>query len=123
MVQEIPFDKVIKDHGSWCDDMNVDIMMENHEKLRPIIGKMFFTNWPKTPKAFALLFSKPNFADTLINSMLELGIRGGLNKVWFTEYSEEDKQKLIDIGIIEPCENASIVFTKSDNDCFVSVFI
>ncbi len=121
----IQFNKVLKSPESWCDSMNVDIMMENHTKLASVIDKMFFTEWPKNPKLFSMIFSKEDFADKILNGIVQLEIIN-LNRIWFTEYSMDDKKKLVKLGILEPdgIENGivSLIFTKSANDCFVNVF-
>lgn len=122
MNKEIPFNTVMKDPRSWSDKMNVDNMMENHLKLKPIMDKMFFTEWPKHPQYFVLMFSREDFADTLINCMLKSGITN-LNKVWFTEYGEEDKQKLIEMGVLDTLPMAlglsAISYGRSGEDYYV----
>lgn len=122
MNKEIPFNTVMKDPRSWSDEMNVDNMMENYLKLKPIIDIMFFTEWPKHPQYFVLMFSRKDFADTLINCMLKSGITN-LNKVWFTEYGEEDKQKLIEMGVLDTLPMAlglsAISYGRSGEDYYV----
>ena len=93
MPRLIPINDVLKNPRSWCDGMDLDIMTDNYLKLRPIMNKMFFREYPKHPQIFTLLFSRDDFADKLINSMVDSGIRN-LGKVIFVEYTLEDAKNL-----------------------------
>ncbi len=126
MNNEIRFNDVLRDPRSWSDEMNVDIMMENNLKLKPIIDKMFFTRWPKHPENFTLLFSKEEFADKLIDTMVRLGI-ANLNRVWFTEYEGEDKERLIEMGVLNQFLMSmglcATTFSRVGEDCYVNVIV
>ena len=124
MNRHILFNSVIKNPKSWCDSMNVDIMLDNYTKLKPLIDKMFFTTWPKHPQLFSILLSKHDFASLLINSMLMLNITN-LHEILFTEYCEGDKEKLFELGIINSFEfdnnTATVIITGNNQDCFVNI--
>ncbi|MBQ9280352.1 MAG: hypothetical protein IJ215_04850 [Clostridia bacterium] len=125
MTREIPFTKVMKDPASWSDDMDLDIMTDNYLKLKEIMNKMFFEEYPKHPEYFVSLFSQPDFADNLLRVAVKAGIQN-LNKIWFKEYSEEDKLKLVEKGILDVIpvmlDISSIVYTHNENDFYVGLF-
>jgi hypothetical protein len=126
MGREIPFTKVMKDPKSWDDDMDLDVMTENHLKLKPIMKYMYFQEYPKHPKLFTLLFSKPDFADKLLKALFESGI-SGLNRVYFKEFSEEERNLLIENGMIELLPAAygitPVVFAHHEKDFFVNLVL
>ena len=126
MKREILFDKVMKDPESWGDNMDVDAMLDNHEKLKKIMNKMVFSEWPKHPHFFVEVFSNPTFADKLIAVMLKLNITE-LDKVVFTEYEEEDRKKLVELGILDTSLMKSgmpvIMYCRDDQTCFVNLVL
>ena len=126
MNEGIAFNKVLKDPGSWCDDMDLEIMTDNYLKLKRIINKMKFREYPKHPQIFTLLFSQKDFADKLINAMVSSGIND-LGTVWFIEYTKEDAKKLISKGLYALAPAivigvTTIVFCRSHQDYHVCVF-
>ena len=126
MAEGIPFNKVLKNPDSWCEGMDLEIMTDNYLKLKPIIHKMKFREYPKHPKLFTLIFSEENFADKLINAMVKSGI-DDLGTVWFIEYTKEDAEELVSKGIFSLAPTlilnvTSIVFVRSHQDYHVCVF-
>jgi hypothetical protein len=126
MRKEVPFLEVMDNHKNWHDDVDYINMNANHEKLKPILHKMFFEEYPKHPKIFSLIFSGEDFADSLLDGMVRLGITN-LNAVWFRECSMEDADKLIDKGMIDliPIKigQVAMMYMKDGQDVFVNVFI
>ena len=125
MRTDIPFDEVMKNHKNWDDDVDYINMNKNYQKLKPMIDKFFFSVYPKHPKIFSLIFSEENFADYLINEMIELKVTN-LKGVYFTEYSSEERDELIKKGhlsIIPSLLGAiSVKVTSNDDYVFVNVF-
>ncbi len=126
MCQDIPFNKVMKDPKSWDDEMDIDIMSSNYLKLEPIIDKMFFQGYPEHPQYFSLLFSKPEFADSLIEGLINSEVSEHC-KIYFKEYSKEDRMRLIKMGIFELIPSmfglACVVQMKSGDDYFVCLVL
>ena len=84
MEKEITFNSVMKNHKNWPEDIDFVAMEENYFKLKRIMNKMFFEEYPKHPQYFVKLFSREDFADKLLNEMVRSGITN-LNKIWFRE--------------------------------------
>jgi hypothetical protein len=126
MGREIPFNKVMKDPSSWDDDMDLDIMTENYLKLKPVMSKMFFQEYPKHPQYFTLLFSQPDFADKLLKALFSSGI-SGLNRIYFKEFSEEERNVLIEMGMIELIPATfgltPVVYAHHGKDFFVNLVL
>lgn len=120
----IPFNKVLKNPDSWDDLMDLDCMTDNYLKLKPIINKMCFREYPKHPNLFTVLFSKPDFGDHLIRNLVNSGITE-LGFVFFNEYSEEDREILISKGLLEliPCRLGiyAVVFIREGENYSVNV--
>ncbi len=126
MKYNVPFSEVMKNPKNWDDEMDFDIMSENYRKLKPVMKKMFFSEYPKHPNYFVLLFSKENFADELIDAMLTSRMTD-LNNIYFSEYSAEDREILISKGVYSliPCKIGmiAVVFMKSGHDFFVCMVL
>ena len=126
MAKEVPFLEVISNHKNWYDDVDYTNMNANHDKLKPILHKMFFEEFPKHPKIFSLLFSKESFADDILNAMVKLGITN-LNAIWIRECSAKDADKLIDKGMLDLIAvkrgNVPVMIMAEDQDVFINVFV
>ena len=126
MSTDIPFSKVLKDPKSWDDDMDLDVMTDNYLKLKPIMDKMFFSEYPKHPQYFTLLFSKSDFADSLIQGLIKSEIQE-LDRIYFKEYSEEDRNRLIELGILDLLPSllgfATVVHMRHGNNYFVCLVL
>ena len=122
----ISFNSVLRNPDSWCDGMDVDIMMENHDKLRGIMDRMFFSEYPSHPQYFALLFSKVDFADKLI-SFLYRARFDELDKIIFSEYGEDDKRLLMEKGFLNPIPVifglSAVHMAKSGEVCYVNLIV
>ncbi len=126
MEREISFTKVLKDPANWHEDMDLDIMTENYLKLKPVMNKMFFYRYPEHPELFSLIFSRPNFADKVIKVLVDNDMHD-LEKIYFTEYSEEDRNELINKGFhsLVLCEFgvAAIVYMHQGNVLFINLVL
>ena len=125
MQEELSFAKIIREPKNIHEDADIDIMNDNYNALKDMIDKFVFSEYPKHPSLFSLLFADPDFIKTLY---YHLRLYGATNpdKVVFTEYTEEDKQKLIDMGIVKKkIDNSHIVLvihTFNKNVCFINLF-
>ena len=126
MNTDIPFDVIMKDSKNWDDDMDLDAMSENFLKLKPIMDKMFFSEYPNHPEYFVLLFSKPDFADTLIQGLIDSEIQE-LDRIYFKEYSAEDRNRLIKMGMLDLLPTllgySTVVHMKNGNNYFVCLVL
>ena len=127
-MSEIPFNDIMKNHRNWHPDCDYDIMSENYRKLKPVIKLMFFEEKPKHPEIFSLLFSKEDFADRIINSGAKLKMVA-LKRIWFREFSEEDRNILILRGFYQLIPNilgtTAVCFmtNESKDELFVNVVL
>ena len=122
--KDIPFDTIMRDYKNWDEDVDVENMDSNYKLLKPIIDKFYFRDMPTNPKLFSLVFSKSEFADSLIVG-LKLNKVKELSKVYFCEYLKEDKEKLISLGVISSLyiNDHVVVYTASEDLFFVNVLI
>ena len=124
MRTDIPFNEIMKNHKNWHEDVDYEAMDANYKQLKPIMNKFFFSRYPDNPKIFSLVFSYPNFAEHLINSMMDFKIRN-LNKVWFDEFLTEDRDRLIEKGMLELLPTyfggIAVFIMQNGNDVFVNV--
>ena len=118
----IPFDEVMKKPDNWDEDVDFDIMNSNHELLKPIMNKLYFSSMPKNPKAFSLVFSDERFIDFVKTGLKMSGIKD-LERVVFCEYSREDKEKLISMGITSESNRDTllVIYTYNKNTLFINV--
>ena len=125
MATEIPFNNVMKDPDNWTDMMDLDVMTDNYLKLKPIMNKLFFEEYPAHPELFVALFSKSDFVDRLID-VAKMTRISELDKIYFKEYTEEDKKRLVEMGVLDPLpvqlDLNPIVYTNSGNCIFINVF-
>ena len=86
--------------------------------------KMFLEEKPIHPELFVALMSTPDFADNLLQSMLFTGINN-LNRIWFRECSEKEKEQLIQSEIIEsavaPKGKILVLLGRNEQDFFVNL--
>ena len=126
MRTEIPFNEVMKNHKNWHEDVDYDVMNENYLKLKPIMNKMFFAKYPAHPQYFSLLFSHSDFADTLLQAMVDSKIRN-LNKVWFEEFSKEQRNVLLSKGMYDLIPTlygaTAIIYMRNGDDFFVNMIL
>ena len=126
MERRITFDSVMKEPDNWPADLNLENMEKNYKKVKRIMDKFFFEEYPKHPEAFVVLFSKPDFVDELLSAMVRSGITN-LNNVWFRECTEEEKKKLIQKGLISPFVDfmgiSTVALMGNGNDFFVNLLI
>ena len=128
MQYEIPFNDIMKNHKYWHDDCDFDIMEENYHILKPLMHLCFFAEKPKHPKVFSLLFSEKGFANDLIESAIKLNIHD-IKRIWFAEFSEEDRNELIKKGFYQLFPNmfgaVATCFMANDekDELFVNVVL
>lgn len=127
MAAEVKFMSVINNSRNWPDDIDFEGIDENTIKLKDIINKMYFEEYPEHPQIFVKIFSNQDLIDVLINSMVKLGITK-LNRVWFRECTEKERMILIEKGIISPIVGmipgiANLAIARNEQDCFVNVVI
>ena len=126
MAKEVRFMSVINNYRNWPDDVNLEGIDENTIKLKDVINKMFFEEYPEHPQIFVKIFSSQELIDVLINSMVNLGITN-LNRIWFRECSEKEKRILIEKGILPiACifpGIGSMAIARNEQDCFVNVIL
>ena len=127
-MSEIPFNDIMKNHRNWHSNCDFDIMSETYRLLKPVIKLMFFARKPEHPEVFALLFSQKGFAQKIIDCGEKLRMVA-VKKIWFEEFSEEDREKLIRSGFLELIPNlfgaTSVCFmTNKDRDeLFINVIL
>ncbi len=124
MQNEIPFNDIMKKHKNWDDDCNYDIMSANYNKLKPILPLFYFSKKPDHPQVFSLLFSQESFAQDFIDYAMMSNVRN-VKRVWFTEYSIEDRYKLIERGMYELIFNdiGDITYYFMRNDTGDEIFV
>ena len=126
MAKEVRFMSVINNHRNWPDNVDFEGIDENTIKLKDVINKMFFEEYPNHPQIFVKIFSNQELIDIIINSMVNLGITK-LNKIWFRECSEEEKNILIVKGFLPSACTlpgiSSIAIAKNEQDCFINVIL
>ena len=124
MEKEITFDSVMKNYKNWPDNIDFVAMEENYFKLKRIMNKMFFEEYPRHPQDFVRMFCQEDFADSLLNGMLFSGIRN-LNKIWYREISEEDKIKLCKMNFVSSVTSLLgikiVLFFRNNEDFFVNL--
>ncbi len=126
MCQGIPLNDILEDDKNWSPYANRDIMTQNFFMLKPVMNKMYFYRYPEHPKLFSLLFSNPSFADDLINVILNADVTD-LDRIYFEEYSEEDREVLISKGFTKlrnHKENeVSVIYLCHNNTIFVNLVL
>ena len=124
----ISFLDVMRDPRSWEYGVNINAVMENYLILKEkgLMEKMYFTRYPKRPEVFMLVFSRQSFPDTLIENIDKLGMKS-VNNIWFTEYLEEDRKKLIALGVLEskPFEEgkAGVAYMHNGAEYYINVIL
>ncbi len=125
MQGELKFADFVKRPENMSEQADFDLMNDNYHALEHIIDRFYFSKFPKHPKIFSILFSDPNFPTTLEKHLELYGVKTP-DKVIFTEYSSEDRDKLIDLGILKPKAAQShtllVIHTFNNNVCFINVF-
>lgn len=126
MGREVKFMTVINNHRNWPDNIDFEGIDENTIKLKDMLDKMYFEEYPRHAEVFVLMFGDQEFIDTLIGAMVKLGITH-LNKLWFRECSEKDKKILIEKGIISEFSLlpgiTNVALMRNEQDCFVNVIL
>ena len=124
MAKEVKFMSVINNHRNWPDNLDFEGLDESTNKVKEIMDKMFFEEYPEHPQIFIKLFSDPKFVDALLNAMVKSGITN-LNKVWFRECSEREKNELMEKGILIPIQMMIgvmlLVLMRNQEDFFVNL--
>ena len=126
LMEELSFAKIIREPQNIHEDADIDIMNDNYNALKDIIDRFVFSEYPQHPDLFSLLFADQNFINTLNFHLQIYGITVP-EKVVFTEYSEEDKQRLIEMGIVKQnfanSHNILVIHTFNKNVCFINLFL
>ena len=122
---ELSFAKIIREPQNIHEDADIEIMNDNYHLLKPIIDKFVFSEYPKHPELFSVLFSDPDFVNTL-RYYLERNNIEEPDKVIFTEYSKADKEKLIEMGVVrDKYKNSKkllVIHTFNGKTCFINLF-
>ena len=125
MREDLSFSKIIQMPENIHEDADIEIMNDNYHLLKPIIDKFVFSEYPNHPQLFSLLFSRPDFVDTLYYCFKYNNITN-VEKVVFTEYSKEDLEKLIEIGVVNNRHRDSnrilVIHAFNGNVCFINLF-
>ena len=120
----IPFDEVMKKPDNWDDDIDLDVMNENHARLKSIIDKFYFRSMPENPKVFSIIFSDSNFVSFIYTGLKMAGIKEP-EQIVFCEYSREDKEKLISMGVVRESslDTVLVIYTSNRNTLFINVLV
>ena len=125
MQENLKFADIIKKPENIAEQADLDVMNDNYHSLEHIIGRFYFSEFPKHPKIFSVLFSDSNFPIALRKHLDLYGVKNP-DRVIFTEYSSEDRDKLIKLGILKPKAATSntllVIHTFNKNVCFINVF-
>lgn len=123
MEHTITLDSLLKNHKNWRDDTDYDVMAANHALLSHYMSRMMFSSAPKHPEQFVNLFANEEFGIELHKALSSSLLRHN-GRIWFEEYSDEDKTKFIMMQNLPLLAYASCIVVISFNggDCFVNVF-
>ncbi len=125
MQEELSFAKIIQKPENIHEDADIEIMNDNYHLLKSIIDKFVFSEYPRHPELFSVLFSDPDFV-TVLKYHLECQRITNLEKVVFTEYSKADMERLIKMGIVKSWRKDSnkllVIHTFNKNICFINLF-
>ncbi len=125
MCEELSFTKIIREPKNIHEDADIEIMNENYHALESIIDKFVFSEYPKHPELFSVLFSDTDFVKALFYHFKRNNIKEP-DKVIFTEYSAEDKERLIEMGVIKNKNKDPkallVLHTFNGNTCFINLF-
>ncbi len=125
MQEELKFAEFLKRPENISDEADFDIMNDNYHALDDIIDRFYFSKSPEHPKIFSILFSDPAFPTALRSMCESYGLKKP-DRVIFTEYSKEDVEKLIELGIFKEKARSShkliVIHSFNGNVCFVNVF-
>ena len=126
MREDIPFNEIMKNHRYWHEDIDFEEMEANYKKLKPIMNKMFFEEMPEHPQFFTLLFSEKGFADRLLKAGITLKITN-LNRIYFKEFSADDRNTLIEKGVLSPVPTmlglSTIMFAKNGDNMYINMIL
>lgn len=126
MAKEVKFMSVINNNRNWPDNLDFEGLEESTNKIKEILDKMFFEEYPEHPQIFVKLFSDLKFVDTLLTAMVKSGITN-LNKIWFRECSEREKHGLMEKGILAPISLmngvVSLALMRNRQDFFINAIL
>ncbi|MBR6253107.1 MAG: hypothetical protein IKR04_04630 [Clostridia bacterium] len=114
----------MKKPDNWDDDIDLDVMNENHARLNSIIDKFYFRSMPENPKVFSIIFSDSNFVSFIYTGLKMAGIKEP-EQIVFCEYSREDKEKLISMGVVRESslDTVLVIYTSNRNTLFINVLV
>ena len=118
----ITLDSILRNPKYRHPQADYEVMSENHELLRNYMSKMIFASFPEHPEMFIALFSIERFGTALHKAIIAASL-GANSTIWFQEYSEEDKLKLLIAKHIPLTFHATpVVIAENGGDLFVNVF-
>ena len=100
MQENLKFAEFVRNPENISDNANIDVMNDNYHALEHIINRFYLSRLPEHPKILSLLFSDPSFPTALEKHLELYGVKTP-DRVIFTEYSKEDRDKLIGLGILK----------------------
>ena len=124
MGDNLKFATILKQPENIHEDADLDIMNENYHMFGDLMDKMYFTEYPKHPQLFSLLFSTRNLMVSFTKNLEVHGIKD-LGMIYFTEYSLEDRKKLLSLRVgCTPVPKTGIwtVYTSDGYNCYINLF-
>lgn len=115
-------DSILRNPKYHYERADYDVMSKNYELLRNYMSKMIFSSFPEHPEMFVALFSTQKFGKELYHAIISAYLDEN-STIWFQEYSEEDKMKLVFVKHLPLRFNAThVIIAENEGDLFVNVF-